>query len=66
MHIAEKKLCPLTGNPYEDCYCIDMNSQKIFKALSYCCRSFEECDVYIKHSQADLDFKYEGEGGKGV
>ncbi len=63
---AENNLCPLTGNPYEDCYCFDMNSQKIFKALFYCCSAFEDCEVYIKHSQAGVDLKHAGKGGNGV
>ncbi len=45
-----KKMCPFVNNPYEDCYCYDMNSQeKIIKAIHYCGENFKECEIYISH-----------------
>ncbi|MBW1940472.1 MAG: hypothetical protein JRI28_03705 [Deltaproteobacteria bacterium] len=45
-----KQMCPFVPDPYEDCYCYDMNSQeKIIKAIHYCGEKFEECEIYISH-----------------
>jgi hypothetical protein len=44
-----KTICPLIKNPYKDCYCAGMNSQKVLYALEYCGGTFERCEIYIRH-----------------
>lgn len=39
-------LCPLVGNPRQDCYCLNMNSGKILFALTFCGGSYEKCRIY--------------------
>jgi hypothetical protein len=43
---ARKSLCPMVRDPVKDCYCYDMNSQKIPAAIYYCSDKFEECVIY--------------------
>jgi hypothetical protein len=43
---AGKSLCPMVRDPVKDCYCYDMNSQKIPAAIYYCGDRFEECIIY--------------------
>lgn len=44
--------CPFVSNPLEECYCYDMNSQKILKAVMYCNGPFDTCEVYRKTIKA--------------
>ncbi|MBW2011386.1 MAG: hypothetical protein JRI32_07030 [Deltaproteobacteria bacterium] len=50
-HQNQKKsnhMCPFVKNPYEDCYCYNMNTQeKIKGAIYYCGENFEECEIYL-------------------
>ena len=39
-------LCPLVRDPLSDCYCYDMNSQKISAAIYYCGGKYEQCEIY--------------------
>lgn len=38
--------CPLLRSPREECYCMDMNSNKVQFALRYCSGAYEECRIY--------------------
>jgi len=40
------KMCPILDDPEPDCYCIDMTSLKIPRAVKYCLRDFRECDIF--------------------
>jgi hypothetical protein len=42
----KKRSCPFIRSPLKDCYCIDMNSNKISMAIYYCRNRYEECDIY--------------------
>ena len=42
----EEKFCPLLSNPEPDCYCFNLNSQKIAYALDYCQGNYLACDIY--------------------
>ena len=43
-----KKLCPLLRNPFDNCYCVKMSSQYIERAVYFCGKHFELCEIY-KH-----------------
>lgn len=44
--VISKMLCPFLGNPFDDCYCVRMNSQYIKSAVYYCGNNFEICEIY--------------------
>ena len=51
-----KKPCGFCSNikePYEDCYCFKMTSQKIMQALYYCQNNFKECEIYKSLSEGE-------------
>ncbi len=52
------KLCPLLGEPRKDCYCTNMNSNKIPLALRFCGEEFEKCRIY----QAIIDDEFSQTG----
>jgi len=39
-------LCPFTAKPDKDCYCVNVNSNKVKNILDYCGGDFKECPVY--------------------
>jgi len=41
-----KSLCPFTAKPDKDCYCVNVNSNKVKNILDYCGGDFKECSVY--------------------
>lgn len=41
-----KKLCPFVARHSDECYCTNMNSQKVPLVLCYCWRGFEQCEIY--------------------
>ncbi len=45
----DKAKCPYLRDPFEDCYCSQMNSQMAEKVIKFCGGNFEECDIYNKH-----------------
>jgi hypothetical protein len=49
-----EEACPLLDNPKPDCYCMDLNSMTIPKAVSFCLRDFRECPIYKRY----MVFKY--------
>jgi hypothetical protein len=38
--------CPFVASRFDECYCKNMNSQKIVNVVHYCMRNFETCDIY--------------------
>jgi hypothetical protein len=44
--ITTKKICPFVQDPSGDCYCFKLGSQDIEKAVHYCNKNFETCDIY--------------------
>jgi hypothetical protein len=38
--------CPLVACRFDECYCKDMNSQKIVNVVHYCMRHYEACQIY--------------------
>ncbi len=43
-----KKTCPCIENPFEECYCNHMNSQKVEDILHYCNGDYWSCDTFRK------------------
>jgi hypothetical protein len=41
-----QRLCPFIKEPGKDCYCINMNSNKVLFAIRFCGGKFEECRIY--------------------
>ncbi len=40
------RTCPVLDDPEPDCYCLDLTSQQIQKAIHYCLGNFLQCPVY--------------------
>ncbi|MDY6953565.1 MAG: hypothetical protein SWE60_18810 [Thermodesulfobacteriota bacterium] len=38
--------CPLVACRFDECYCKNMNSQKIVNVVHYCMRNYEACEIY--------------------
>ena len=49
----DRKLCPNIEAPHADCYCNNLTSQDIEKAIYYCAKNFNSCKIYIE-SNTDL------------
>lgn len=47
----EKAMCPFIEMHSSECYCINMNSQKIPKAIHYCMVNFKQCELYKMFSK---------------
>jgi hypothetical protein len=43
-----KAICFFVKKRHTKCYCIDMDSLKIYQAIRYCMESFEQCEIYEK------------------
>jgi len=41
-----KETCPVLENPEPDCYCLNMTSLQIQKAIQYCLGDFGLCPIY--------------------
>lgn len=44
--IQPHPLCPLLGTPQKNCYCVEMNSNKVQFALRFCGGAFQECRIF--------------------
>jgi len=51
---TKKNLCPLIKKPKKDCYCMNMNSNKVQLALRFCAGAFEECRIYQAAVQEEI------------
>lgn len=49
---GEMKECPLIRKAYKECYCMDMNSMKIYDAIYYCGNHYKLCPIYRKKTAA--------------
>ena len=45
---TNKNQCPIIRNPLDECYCIQMNSLDIDRAVNYCSKNFKGCEIYKK------------------
>ena len=39
-------MCPVLDDPAPDCYCLNLTSLNIPKAVQFCLRDFRECPIY--------------------
>ena len=53
--------CPLVARRFDECYCKNMNSQKIASVVHYCMRNFEACEIYKK--KMSLEDGHESQSG---
>ena len=44
---GEKETCPVFYNPEPDCYCLNLTSQTIPKAIEFCLKDFRQCPIYL-------------------
>lgn len=40
------KYCPLYKKPFDNCYCVTMESHDVEKAIFYCTSNFNSCPIY--------------------
>ena len=43
---GSEETCPVLDNPEPDCYCLNLTSLEIPKAVQYCLRDFRQCPIY--------------------
>jgi hypothetical protein len=43
---TKKRLCPFLLEPFDNCYCVRMDSQDIERAINLCSNSFALCEIY--------------------
>lgn len=53
----EGRFCPFLRKPFDDCLCLNMDSQKTFGVLYFCRANFQECEIYRKHHPAIKTFE---------
>jgi len=41
-----EEACPVLDNPEPDCYCLNLTSLNIPKAVQFCLRDFRQCPIY--------------------
>ena len=46
---GREDVCPVLDNPQPGCYCMNLNSIDIPKAVRYCLRDFRQCPIYKKY-----------------
>ena len=51
----KSKLCIYASELDEECYCTKMDSLKVEQALYYCSGHFNECHIYKKKKERDID-----------
>lgn len=48
----QKGLCPYITQPFNDCYCYRITSQKILLALTHCGGNYRQCKIFQRHHKA--------------
>ncbi len=43
---GREEMCPVLDNLEPDCYCLNMTSLSIPKAIQFCLRNFRQCPIY--------------------
>jgi hypothetical protein len=46
---GSEEMCPVLDNPEPDCYCLNLTSLDIPKAVQFCLRNFRQCPIYTKY-----------------
>jgi hypothetical protein len=44
-----EEMCPVLDDPKPDCYCLNMTSMTILKAVQFCLRDFRQCPIYKRY-----------------
>ena len=47
-------VCPFTRQPDKECYCVNINSSKVFYVIEYCGGQFLKCPIYKKLVSKDV------------
>jgi hypothetical protein len=42
-------VCWVLDNPEPDCFCLDLTSDNLPKAVQYCLKDFRQCPIYKSH-----------------
>ncbi len=53
----KRKLCPFVRSPQDECYFLDMNSNKISMAVYYCQNHYHQCEIYKREKNKPKDHK---------
>jgi hypothetical protein len=48
---TKKRRCPYLLEPFDNCYCVRMDSQDIERAVNLCSNNFEHCGIYMKKNE---------------
>ncbi|NIA11818.1 MAG: hypothetical protein GWP10_19360 [Nitrospiraceae bacterium] len=43
-------VCPFVASPSKDCYCVEMNSDRIRNVVKFCMGNYLECKIYRRLS----------------
>ena len=46
---GREEMCPVLDNLESDCYCLNMTSLEIPKAVQFCLRDFRKCPIYKRY-----------------
>jgi len=46
---GSEETCPVLNNLEPDCYCLNLTSLNIPKAVQYCLRDFRQCPIYQRY-----------------
>ena len=44
-----EEICPILDDPAPDCYCLNLTSFNIPKAVQFCLRDFRQCPIYQRY-----------------
>jgi len=46
---GSEQSCPVLDKPDPDCYCLNLTSLNIPKAVQFCLRDFRDCPIYKRY-----------------
>ena len=46
---GSEEACPVLDKPEADCYCLNLTSLDIPKAVQFCLRDFRDCPIYKRY-----------------
>jgi hypothetical protein len=47
--LNEKRLCPFTRDPYDECFIIHTESKYTESIIKFCGGNYEECEIYKRN-----------------
>ena len=50
----DRKLCPNIEAPHDNCFCNEMSSQDVEKAIYYCANHYDSCEIYLESNEGLL------------